>query len=202
MSGLDLSVIHTALFVRIDVAEYATIPGLYSPQVLTFSDHHTPFVIDGYTYTPAGSLMNITSTVNELRISSNTVTITLSGIPDSSIKEIVNSKIKNSPVTIYRGFFNMNGTLVTSTEVGFQNPIGRFRGFVNNYGLTEEYDNNARTATNTISLQCTSVVDIFTRKFTGRKTNKESFQRTSPGDLSMDRVSVLQDTVFDFGAPK
>lgn len=189
--------VRTGIFVRIDVDEYRTTPGgSYSEQVLAFSDHNANFTIDGQVYTAIGNLMGITATNNELRTSSNTVTISLSGIPNSAIAEIVNSKIKSAPVRIYRAYFNAN----TGSQIG--DTQGRFRGFVNNYSLQEDYNVDTRDASNTIILQCSSTIDVLSRKYSGRKTNPESQKKYFPNDLSMDRVPALENTTFDFGNPE
>lgn len=188
--------VRTALFVRIDVDEYRTTPtGPFISEVLAFSDHNTAYTIDGQLYVNLGNLLNITASQNELRTSSNTVSISLSGIPNTAIAEIVNSKIKSAPVSIYRGYFNpQNGNLIGSIQ-------GRFRGFVNNYSLQEDYDVDARIASNTIILQCSSSIDVLSRKYSGRRTNPESQRRYFPTDASMDRVPALEKTTFDFGNP-
>ena len=202
----DFKAIQTALFVRIQVDQYSPYIGSgYTQEILRFSDHHSPFTINGEVYIPLGRLMNITSSRSEIRASSNTVDITIMGIPDTSIREIVSSNIKSSPVKIYRAFFDSRGTLITdlaTPDPNFQNPVGRFSGFVNNYTLQEQYDSITRISSNTIQFQCSSVVDLLSKKVSGRRTNQSSQQRFFPTDVSMNRVSTLEGTTFNFGAPK
>lgn len=189
--------VRTALFVRIDVAEYRTTSGgAYSNEILTFSDHNANFTIDSQLYIPLGNLLNITSSNSELRASSNTITITLSGIPNSSIAEIIYSKIKGSPVKIYRAYFNAT----TGTQIG--TTQGRYIGSVNNYSLDEEYDVVARTASNNLQIECLSNVDILSNKVAGRKTNPQSMKQFYSTDISFDRVPNLKDAAFNFGAPQ
>lgn len=191
--------VQSNLFVRIQVDEYRTTPGgAYTPVVLRFSDSVTTRTINGETYTPLGSLMSISSSSSELRVSGGNLNISISGIPNSSIAEIVNSKIKGCPVRIYRLFSNPT-TLEVIDIPG--NPSGRYRGFVNNFSLTEELDNTNRTATNTITLVCASSVDVLQNKIAGRKTNPSSQKKFFPNDLSMDRVPNLENATFNFGAP-
>jgi hypothetical protein len=143
--------------------------------------------------------MSISSSTSELRVSGGEVVITISGIPNSSIAEIVNSKIKSSPVRIYRALFNAETGAFLSIE---GNPVGRFSGFVNNYSLQEEYDEQSRTSTNTIVLTCANNIDILSNKVSGRRTNPQSQKNLYPNDTSMDRVPNLINAYFDFGAPK
>jgi hypothetical protein len=192
--------VQSNLFVRIQVDEYrATTSGAYTTEVLRFSDDLQTRTINSESYAPLGRLMGITSATSELRVSSGELTITLSGIPNTSIAEIINSKIKGAPVRIYRLFSNAaTGTVLSIAG----NPSGRYRGFVNNYSLNEEYDSITRSSTNTIVLTCASSVDVLQNKIAGRKTNPESQKRFFPSDLSMDRVPTLENATFNFGAPK
>jgi len=188
--------VRTALFVRLQIDQYRTSPtASYTAEVLTFSDHNVDYSIAGELYQNLGNLMNVTATSSELRTSSNSVTIALSGIPNSAISEIVNSKIKSAPVDIFRGYFD------ATTGGAIAGVQGRFRGFVNNYSLQEDYDVDSRTASNTIILECASTIDILSRKTSGRRTNPESMKRFYPTDVSFDRVPTLENTTFDFGNP-
>lgn len=192
--------VQSNLFVRIEVDEYTTTPGgSYSSQVLRFSDLLTPFTIEGESYLGIGKLMAISESASELRVSGGEVVITISGIPNSSIAEIVNSKIKGSPVRIYRALFDAaTGQFLSITG----NPVGRFSGFVNNYSLQEEYDEQTRTSTNTIVLTCSNNVTVLSNKISGRRTNPQSQKRFYSTDTSMDRVPNLINAYFDFGAPQ
>lgn len=188
--------IKTSLFVRVDVEEYRTNSSdPYAPQILTFSDHDATVTINSQSYVPLGKLLGVSSSRSELRPSGNDVTITLSGIPTDSIAEIIHSKIKGSPVKIYRGYFDAS----TGTQIG--SFVGRFLGNVNNYSLQEEFDVYERTASNTILIECNSTIETLSNKVAGRRTNENSMKSFYSTDTSMDRVSSLQDNNFDFGAP-
>jgi hypothetical protein len=203
MMAIDLSSytsIETGLFVRIDVAEYRTTSsGTYANEILRFSDYTRSVVIDGETYLGLGRLIGVTATSSELKSSSGSVTITISGIPDSSIAEIVNSRIKGSAISIYRVVFDA----VTGQQLSITgNPAGRFFGIVSNYTLEEDYDVEARTASNTIALECSSRSEFLANKVVGRKTNPKSMKTFYSTDVSMDRVPNLVGANFNFGAPQ
>lgn len=189
--------IQSNLFVRIQIDEYrTTASGSYSAQVLRFSDKRGTTIINGESYIGLGDLMSVSSSSSEIRVSGGDQIITITGIPNSSIAEIVNSKIKGSPVEIYRGLFNATtGSLLSVSG----NPVGRFRGFVNNYSLNEEYDIESRSSSNTIVLTCSSAVSILQNKIAGRRTNPQSQKTFYASDVSMDRVPNLKDSTFDFG---
>lgn len=192
--------IECGLFVRIQVDYYRATPtATPSSQILKFSDYKSPVTINGETYLPLGTLASITSTSSELRVSGGQVTIAVSGIPNSSIAEIVNSRIKGSPVKIYRVFFNP----ATGQQLNIAgNPVGRFFGIVNNYSLQEEYNTDDRSSTNTIVMTCSSYVDVLGNKVSGRRTNPQDQKYLYPTDLSMDRVPNLAGANFNFGASK
>ena len=189
----------TGLFARIDVEYYKDSPeATPTNQVLRFSDYIQTVTIDGEQYLGLGKLVGITTTTSELRNSSGSITITISGIPDTSIAEIVNSRIKGSPVEVYRVMFNAaTGAVLAITG----NPVGRFFGVVTNYTIEEEYDIQTRRSSNTLALVCASTVDILNNKISGRRTNPTSQKLFYSTDLSMDRVPNLAGANFNFGAP-
>lgn len=190
--------IETGLFVRIQVDYYKTSPSATPVMTqLRFSDYKGTVVINGESYVGLGRLLSISSSSSELKPTSGSVTVTVSGIPNTSIAEIVNSRMKGCPVEIYRVVFDP----VTGTQLAISgNPAGRFFGIVSNYTLEEDYDLEARVATNTISMICTSNIDFLQNKISGRKTNPESMKKFYPTDVSFDRVPSLVGANFNFGA--
>jgi hypothetical protein len=192
--------VETGLFVRIEVDYYKAAAGdTPTSTVLLFSDYRGTVTINSESYVGLGKLLNITSTTSELKGSTSSVTVSISGIPDSSIAEIINSRMKGCPIKIYRVVFDP----VTGTQLAITgNPAGRFFGIVSNYSLEEDYNIDERTSTNTISLICSSNMGFLENKISGRKTNPESMKRFYPTDVSMDRVPNLVGANFNFGAPK
>lgn len=178
--------IHSSFFIKID-----------SPSnTLLFSDHFVSQVINGETYTPLGKLMNVGNSSSELRPSFQSVSVSISGVLDSDKQKVLSIKYKGAPVTIYRGLFDVaSGELLT----GGTNPVVKFKGFVNNWTLDENYDVVNRTSTNVIQFECTSLIDLLSKKRAGRKTNSASMKRFFSTDTSFDRVSKLVNTEFNFG---
>ena len=191
--------IQSNLFIKIEVDYYKSTPSSTPiTKELLFSDRLAPYTFASEVYLGLGNFISISSTTSELRPSTKELTISLSGIPNSSISEIVNSRIKGSLVTIYRGLFDANTGSFLDSVVG--NPIIRFKGYVNNISLDEDYDVETRQSSNTITLVCNNIVDVFENKISGRRTNPSSQKKFYPNDISMDRVPNLENTVFDFGA--
>jgi len=181
--------IQTAQFCRVDVPGYA---------VLRFSDFQLPYIISGETYQPLGKLLSMSSTTSNLRAVSGDMSITISGIPNSSIAEFLDNRIRGSEVSIYRGLFSAaTGQALAITG----NPFGRFQGIVSNYLVEEQFSSQDQTATSTITMQCTSVQELLSNRIAGRATNGADQTRFYPTDQSMDRVISLTRSNLNWGAP-
>jgi hypothetical protein len=167
---------------------------------LLFSDRLVSTVVNSDTYVGLGKLLAVSGSSSELRSSTGEVTVSISGIPDSSITDITNANIKGSDIKIVRALFNaVDGSLLTAVA---GNPINRFVGYVNNISLQEEFDIDSKNSSNTLVLTCSSNVDVLENKISGRKTNSASQKRFFPDDLSMDRVASLENSYFNFGVSK
>ena len=181
------SAIQTALFCRMDVPDY---------DVLRFSSFNRNVTIDGEVYSALGTLLGVTDSTSELRISPSDMTISISGIPNTSIAEILDNRIKGSAIEVWRVYFDAQ----TGQQLSILgNPAGRFQGIVNNYSLEEEWSN--QTASNTIILTCSSEVEVLSNKVSGRRTNPTDQKALYPGDTSFDRVLKLSNSNYNFGAP-
>lgn len=194
--------IESGLFVEIICSKYRTTSsGSYTTTALRFTDRMQPYTVEGGYYSAVGQLLNITSTSSELRVSPNDLTVSISGIAtdSASLLQIIYSKFKGSTINIYRGIINSNTASLISMS---GNPIGKFKGVITNYSLTEDYNFDNRISTNTISFNCASVVDVLDKKISGRRTNPENQKLLYPNDLSMDRVPGLVGSYFDFGVKK
>jgi hypothetical protein len=192
--------VQTGLFCRLAVATYKETPTSEPrEEILRFSDFNRTTTINGEEYIGLGRLLGVTSSSSEIRTSGESVTITISGIPNISISEIVNSRIKGSPIEVWRVFFNpATGQQLAITG----NPAGRFFGIVNNYSLQEDFDPVAKVSSNTIVLVCSSYVEVLNNKVVGRRTNSLDQKSFYPLDVSMDRVANLVGANFNFGAPR
>lgn len=194
------SSIGSALIATMTVSEYRVNPSdTPRVEILKFTDYNRTLNVNAQDYIGLGSLIGISSTTSELRSSSGGITVTIAGIPNSSISQIVNSSIKGSPIVIQRVIFDpTTGDIISIPG----NPVGRFYGIVNNYSLDEEYTFDSKIATNTITLICASKVEMMNNKVSGRRTNSREQKAFYPNDLSMDRVSALARSNFNFGAPQ
>jgi hypothetical protein len=190
--ALDLSnysSIQTNLFVRLDIPNYA---------VLTFSDYHKNLTLNGTNYTGLGQLLAVTNSTHNLRAAPDDISISIAGIPSTNITQILNNRVKGSSIKVYRAFFNPStGELLNITG----NPAGKFQGVVSNFEISDELEMGDDVGSISLTLSCTSVVELLNNKITGRRTNPVDQELFYPGDKSMDRVPSLAKSNFNFGAP-
>lgn len=188
------SALATALFVKIDLPDD-------SP--LLFSNFDRPYTINGDLYNSLGSLMNATTSSNELRAVSGEITITISGIPNARLQEIVSTRIKGSEVIVYRAFFNpQTGAALAIPGNSGSNIVTRFQGRVMSVAIQEDWDSGGNSSTITAQFNCASVVALFSNKISGRKTNPIDQQALYPTDTSMSDVPSLSNSNFNWGAPQ
>jgi hypothetical protein len=180
--------------VKLDIPGYA---------VLRMSTYHKPINLvepDGitYQYDPAGTLLNISESVSELRASAVETTIGITGIPIQYAVTVQAQRIKGSRVDVYRVFTDP----VTDQVLAIAgNPVFMFRGIVSNYGFSESINEFSQDSSLIVTLSCTSLVDMLNTKITGRRTNSESQRQFYPNDTSFDRITNIIGRPFDFGAP-
>jgi hypothetical protein len=167
-------------------------------EVLTFSDYHKDFSLGGTLYQGIGQLLSVTDTTNNLRAAPEELTLTISGIPEGNIADVLNNKIKGSKLDIYRAFFNSETAELLSIA---GNPAGKFRGVIANYSIVDDLEEGDSLGTFKIVLVATSVVDLLNNKVSGRRTNPIDQDALYPGDESFNRVPALAKANFNFGAP-
>jgi hypothetical protein len=182
--------IQTNLFVKI------TYPSLSSDK---FSDYHKDFTFNGDTYNGLGFILSVSSSEDTLRAAPSQIEVVLSGIPINSLSDALNSNLKGSEIAIYRAFFDpTTGELLSLAE----NPAGKFRGVIDNFTIDKDLPMGSSTGSLTITLICSSYVELFQNKIAGRRTNPIDQKLYDPTDVSMDRIPSLAKSNFDFGAPK
>lgn len=180
--------IQTAMFCRVDVPNYS---------VLRFSNYNRPITINSESYTNLGTLLGVTDSSSDIRAVAGTLTITISGIPNSSIAEVLDQQFKGSDIQVWRVFFDAaSGQMLSITG----NPAGRFQGVITNYSLEEDFAQGSTSSSNRIAFTCSSRVALMSNKVAGRKTNSQDMRAWYPNDVSMDRVMTLAKSNYNFGA--
>lgn len=172
------------------------IPGF---ETAYLTDYNGSLTYDGNTYTNIGNLLNIGGSTSDLKATPSNLTISLSGIPTGSVSSIISKQIKGSEVFIYRAFFDPathDPIDLFPGVAGDNNTILKFKGIVTNYDISDSVDVNANLAVTTITLSCSSIVEVLSKKVSGRRTNPADF----PGNSNMSRVRALANSNFNFGA--
>jgi len=182
--------INHAEFVKLTVGTAAT--------VYTFCNAAAPITVGGITFTNLGALLSVGDVQRDIKATSDDMTIQLTGINPTNVALILSSDIKGSLVEVWRGFFDSNNQIITTPTTQF---FKRYQGIINSVSITEDFDTQARERIATCSISCSSMRRVLENRLSGVKTNQNNWQFIYAGDTSMNRVSEISNTFFDFGAP-
>ena len=182
--------INHAEFVKLTVGNAGT--------VYTFCNAGAPITVGGITFTNLGALLNVGDVQRDIKATSDDMTIALTGIDPTNVALILSSDIKGSLVEVWRGFFDSNNQIITTPTTQF---FKRYQGIINSVSITEDFNTEARERIATCSISCSSMRRILENRLSGIKTNQSNWQFLYPNDTSMNRVSKISNTYFDFGAP-
>lgn len=182
--------INHAEFVKLTVGSAGT--------VYTFCNAAAPITVGGITFSNLGALLNVGDVQRDIKATSDDMTIQLTGINPTNVALILSSDIKGSLVEVWRGFFNSNNQIITTPTTQF---FKRYQGIINSVSITEDFNSEARTRIATCSISCSSMRRILENRLSGVKTNQNNWQFIYTGDTSMNRVSEISNTFFDFGSP-
>ena len=144
-------------------------------------------------FVPMGSLLSLTATKNELAATQSQLSISLSGLPETTMWKMLNNPIKNTRVNIYRVFYDTETKSVINT-----NPFGRFTGTVSYFTVE---DSPGTPGSCSITLVCNNKTTDLS-KVVGRNNGPISMQFYFPNDTSYDRIINLVGTRYNFGSPK
>ena len=169
-----------------------------STNTYTFCNAAAPITVDGTTFVGLGSLLAIGDIKREMKATSADLNISLTGIDNTNIAIILSANIKGSKVELWRGFFDSNNQIITTPTQQF---FKRYQGYVSNYSITEDWNENLRTRVATCGISCASFRTILENRISGLTTNPIVWQKFYANDKSMDRVPVIAATYFDFGKP-
>jgi hypothetical protein len=184
------SQINHAEFVKLTVGNAAT--------VYTFCNAAAPITVGGITFANLGALLSVGDVQRDIKATSDDMTIQLTGINPTNVSLILSSDIKGSLVEVWRGFFDSNNQIITTPTTQF---FKRYQGIINSVSITEDFNTDARTRVATCSISCSSMRRVLENRLSGVKTNQNNWQFIYAGDTSMNRVSEISNTFFDFGSP-
>ena len=185
------SQINHAEFVKLTVGTAGTI--------YTFCNAAAPITVGGNTFSNLGALLNVSDVQRDIKATSDDMTIALTGILPANISVILSNDIKGSLVEVWRGFFDSNNQIITTPTTQF---FKRYQGIINSVAITEDFNTEMRTRVATCAISCSSMRRILENRLSGVRTNKSNWQFIyGTSETSMNRVSEISNTYFDFGAP-
>ena len=182
--------INHAEFVKLTVGNAGT--------VYTFCNAAAPITVGGITFSNLGALLSVGDVQRDIKATSDDMAIQLTGINPTNVALILSSDIKGSLVEVWRGFFDSNNQIITTPTTQF---FKRYQGIINSVSITEDFNSEARTRIATCSISCSSMRRVLENRLSGVKTNQNNWQFIYSGDTSMNRVSEISNTFFDFGSP-
>ena len=186
IAALNSSSVNFAEFVKL------TLPS----QTLTFCNAASAITVNGTSFTGLGSLLAISEIQRNIKSNSADLQISLTGIDPSNVALVLGSEIKGSTIEIWRGFLNSNNQIITTPTQQF---FKRYQGIINNIAINEDFNEQIRSRVATCVVTSSSMRAVLDARVAGLKTNKQSWQEFYPNDTSMNRVSVIASTYFDFG---
>ena len=172
------------------------IPGIgaISSSTYTFSTSYRSETFGGTTfagtYTNMGGLVSISEHQRDLSATSYDTAVSLVGVDQTKIGQVIDSGLKGSKVEIWRGFYNDNYTLKGDL-------VKRYTGIITNFNISEDrVDNND---TFVLTLHCSSFKRVLENRVSGRHTNSASWKNFAETDVSMDKIPTLSNSKFNFG---
>jgi len=191
MNALSSANIRHAEFVRLQIGNPVT-------TTYSFCNAAAPITVSGITFSNLGMLLQLGDIPQDIKSTSDDITISLTGIDPTNVGLILSSNIKGSTVEIWRGFLDSNNQIITSPSTQF---FKRYTGIINSVGISEDFDDQARTRVATCTISCTYMRKVLENRIAGLRTNQKSWQFFYPSDTSMNRVAAISNQYFDFGAP-
>ena len=184
--------IRYADFVRVVTATATYYFSTYAASLTVSAISSTPF--DGL-----GALVAIGKIQRDIKSTGNQTSIEINGIDSSLLGWALGQNIKGSQITLWKGFFNPDGSLITSGGTG--GLYQYFYGFIDTFQITEKWQEEIRMYTGTISVSAANIQLILQNRVAGRYTNDASWQFFNSGDTSMNRVAKISTIYYAFGAP-
>ena len=193
-----MTTIYAVTGTQINHAEFVRLSVGVAETEYTFCNAGAPITVNGITFSNLGALLQVGDVQRDIKATSDDMTIQLTGIDPTSVALILSSDIKGSIVEVWRGFFDSNNQIITSPTQQF---FKRYQGIINSVSITEDFNSQARTRVATCSISCSSMRRVLENRLSGVKTNQNNWQFLYADDISMNRVSEIANTYFDFGKP-
>ena len=182
--------IRYADFVRV-ISPDGTYRFATTPSPLTIS------AVDALPFNALGQLVKVGDAQRDIKSTANETTFTLVGIDQAMLGFVLGQQIKGSQIQAWKGFFNTDGTLITTGGTG--GLYQYFNGYISTFSITEQWLEEARQFVGVITVAASSIQLILQNRVAGRYTNDNSWQFFNAGDTSMDRVAFITTINYQFG---
>lgn len=133
---------------------------------------------NGNTYAGVGDFLNVSPVQETSEVKSLGVSVTLSGIPSSTLAEVLGQSRLGKYITIWLGLLTAAGALIAD-------PVQLFYGEIDSPSIVESGD------TASVTVQCESRLIDLERSRERRYTDQDQ-QQKYPGDESLRYVAALQ----------
>ena len=153
--------------------------------------------VDALPFTALGQLVKVGNATRDIKSTANETTVTLVGIDPTMLALVLGTEIKGAQLEMWHGFFNANGELLTTGGTGGLYQF--FNGYVNSFGISEQWYEEVRGYIGAITVSASSIQLILQNRLAGRYTNNNSWQFYAPNDTSMNRVAFIQTINYAFG---
>jgi hypothetical protein len=162
-----------------------------TPSALTVS------AVDSQPFGALGSLVRINDVQRDIKSTANETSITLVGIDTALLGWVLGNEIKGSLIEMWHGFFDTNGALITAGGTGGLYKF--FTGYINSFGISEQWMEDARMYVGIINASASSIQIILQNRTAGRYTNNNAWTYFAPTDTSMARVGFIETINYSFG---
>ena len=156
--------------------------------------------VDSLPFDGLGQLVDIGKIQRDIKSTANQTSITLVDIDTAMLGLVLGSDLKGSQITMWKGFFDTDGNLLTSGGSG--GLYQYFYGYINSFSIGEQWMEEVRMYVGLITVNAANIQMILQNRVAGRFTNNASWQFFNSGDTSMNRVSTISTLYFPFGKQK
>jgi hypothetical protein len=153
--------------------------------------------VDSQPFTALGQLVKVGNATRDIKSTANETTVTLTGIDPVMLALVLGTEIKGAQLEMWHGFFDSSGQLLTNGGTGGLYQF--FNGYINSFGISEQWYEEIRGYIGTITISASSIQLILQNRLAGRYTNNNSWQFYNSNDTSMNRVAFIQTINYAFG---
>lgn len=157
----------------------------------------TVTAVDSSPFLGVGPLVKVGDAQRDIKSTANETQFTLVGIDTALLGWVLSQNVKGSQIEAWHGFFNTDGTLITTGGTGGLYQF--FNGYINSFSISEQWMEEVRQFVGVVNVNASSIQLILQNRTAGRYTNDNSWQFYNSGDTSMNRVAFITNINYLFG---